>query len=57
VNSASVRAILYTIIEACRCRSRDPFTYLPSMTNWQVKDITPDAWAKRKICAAQRVVA
>jgi transposase len=48
-------AILYTIIEACRRRGLDPFTYLrevftrlPSMTNWQVKDITPKAWAKNR---------
>jgi len=46
-------AIIYTIIEACRRRGIDPFTYLrkvltrlPSMTNWQIKDITPAAWAK-----------
>ncbi len=46
-------AILYTIIESCRCRGIDPHAYLrsvltrlPSMTNWQVKDITPEAWAK-----------
>jgi hypothetical protein len=45
-------AILYTIIESCRRRAinpfdylRDVFTRLPSMTNWQVKDITPSAWA------------
>jgi transposase len=48
-------AILYTIIEACRRRGLDPFTYLrdaftrlPSMTNWQVQDITPEAWAKHQ---------
>jgi transposase len=46
-------AILYTVIECCRRRGIDPFAYLrdvftrlPSMTNWQVKDITPAAWAK-----------
>ena len=46
-------AILYTIIESCRRRGIDPFAYLrdvltrlPSMTNWQVKEITPEAWAK-----------
>jgi hypothetical protein len=48
-------AILYTIIENCRRRGIDPFSYLkevftrlPSMTNWQVKDITPKAWAKQQ---------
>ena len=46
-------AILYTIIESCRRRGIDPHAYLrdmltrlPKMTNWQIKDITPDAWAK-----------
>ncbi len=46
-------AILYTIIESCRCRGIDPYAYLrdvltrlPSMTNWQIKHITPEAWAK-----------
>jgi transposase len=45
-------AILYTLIESCRRRSINPFDYLrdvltrlPSMTNWQIKDITPEAWA------------
>ena len=46
-------AILYTIIESCRCRGIDPYAYLrdvltrlPSMTNWQIKHVTPAAWAK-----------
>ena len=46
-------AILYTLIESCRRRGLDPHAYLrdvltrlPSMTNWQIKDITPEAWAK-----------
>jgi hypothetical protein len=45
-------AILFTIIESCRRRSINPFDYLrdvltrlPSLTNWQIKDITPAAWA------------
>jgi transposase len=48
-------AIIYTIIENCRRRGIDPFGYLkeaftrlPSMTNWQVKDITPKAWASQQ---------
>ena len=52
-------AIIYTIIENCRRRGIDPFAYLkdvftrlPSMTNWQVKDITPKAWAKQRGSAA-----
>ncbi|CAN5481801.1 hypothetical protein BH09VER1_BH09VER1_53810 [soil metagenome] len=46
-------AILYTIVECCRRRGLDPLAHLrdvlsrlPSMTNWQVKDVTPEAWAK-----------
>jgi transposase len=46
-------AILYTIVENCRRHGIDPYTYLrdvltrlPSMTNWQLKDATPEAWAK-----------
>ena len=58
-------AILYTIIESCRRRDIDPFAYLrdvftrlPSMTNWQIKDITPKAWAKsRSNHTDQRAVA
>lgn len=45
-------AILYTIVECCRLRGIDPMAYLrdvltrlPSMTNWQIKDVTPAAWA------------
>src|SRR5438477_637590 len=46
-------AIIYTVIASCRRRGIDPFAYLrevftrlPTMTNWQVKDLTPEAWAK-----------
>ena len=45
-------AILYTIVECCRLRGIDPMAYLrdvlsrlPSMTNRQIKDVTPHAWA------------
>ncbi len=54
-------AVLFTIIEACRSRSIDPQTYLrdvltrlPTMTNRQVKDVTPAAWANAQEPAAQR---
>jgi transposase len=57
-------AIIYTIIEACRRRQIDPFAYLrdvftrlPSMTNWQVKDITPEAWAKSRAQVQPRAAA
>lgn len=48
-------AILYTLIESCRARSLDPWAYLrdvltrlPTMTNRQVKDVTPKAWAEAR---------
>ena len=48
-------AILYTIIESCRRRGIDPHAYLhdvltrlPKMTNWQIKDVTPEAWAQSR---------
>ena len=46
-------AIIYTVIESYRRRSIDPYAYLkdvltrlPSMTNWQIHEVTPAAWAK-----------
>ena len=46
-------AILYTIVENCRRRGIDPYAYLrdvltklPTMTNRQIKDVTPEAYAK-----------
>jgi transposase len=46
-------AIIYTLIESCRRRNLDPYTYLreiltrlPKMTNRQIPEITPEAWAK-----------
>ena len=49
-------AIIYTVIESCRRRSIDPYAYLadvltrlPRMTNWQVPEITPAAWAKARL--------
>jgi transposase len=57
-------AIIYTVIEACRRQNIDPFVYLrdvftrlPAMTNWQVKDITPEAWAKHHSRPVQRAAA
>jgi transposase len=47
-------AILYTIVESCRRRGLDPYAYLrhvltrlPHATNWQIADLTPEAWAKQ----------
>jgi transposase len=46
-------AIIYTVIESCRRREIDPYTYLrdiltrlPHMTNRQIPEVTPAAWAK-----------
>ncbi|MGH7978887.1 MAG: IS66 family transposase [Limisphaerales bacterium] len=47
-------AIIYTLIENCRRRGLNPFTYLrdvltrlPNMTNHQIHEVTPQAWSKR----------
>jgi hypothetical protein len=44
--------IIYSIIESCRRHRIEPYTYLhevltrlPCMTNRQIKDIVPKAWA------------
>jgi hypothetical protein len=49
-------AIIYTIIESCRRRAIDPHAYLkdvltrlPKMTNHQIPEITPAAWAKGRL--------
>ncbi len=46
-------AIIYTLIESCRRRGIDPYAYLkdvltrlPKLTNHQVPEVTPAAWAK-----------
>jgi len=36
-------AIIYTVIESCR--RRDVLTRLPNMTNRQIPEVTPEAWA------------
>jgi transposase len=55
-------AVLYTIVECCRRRGVDPYAYLrdlltrlPTLTNWQIKDVTPQAWAKAKITTGLKV--
>jgi transposase len=49
-------AIIYTIIESCRRRGIDPYAYLkdvltrlPKMTNHQIPEVTPEAWAKARL--------
>jgi hypothetical protein len=48
-------AIIYTLIENCRRRRLDPYTYLrdvltrlPHMTNHQIPEVTPQAWCKAR---------
>jgi transposase len=47
-------AILYTIVECCRRRGLDPYAYLhhvltrlPFARNWQIAELTPEAWANQ----------
>jgi len=63
-NAGERGAILYTIVESCRRRGlnafdylREVFTRLPSMTNWQIKNITPEAWARSQSRTAPRAAA
>jgi transposase len=46
-------AIIYTVVESCRRRNIDAYTYLrdvltrlPHLTNHQISEVTPAAWAK-----------
>jgi transposase len=46
-------AIIYTLVESCRRRGQDPYTYLrdvltrlPHMTNRQIPEVTPQAWCQ-----------
>ena len=48
-------AILYTVVESCRRRGLDPSAYLkdvltrlPAMTNHQIPEVLPAAWAKSR---------
>ena len=52
-NAGQRSAIIYTVIESCRRRGLDPYAYLrdvltrlPRMTNKQIPEVTPQAWAK-----------
>lgn len=53
-------AVIYSIITSCRSRGIDPYEYLrdvltrlPSMTNQQIAEITPAAWAAAKKAAVR----
>ncbi len=58
--AGSRSAVIYSIIQSCKAHQIEPYTYLkdvltqlPLLTNHQVADITPRAWAKaRKECPA-----
>ena len=46
-------AIIYTVVESCRRRGLDPLAYLrdvlsrlPNLTNRQIPEVLPAAWAK-----------
>lgn len=56
-------AVIYSIITSCRSRGIDPHAYikdvltrLPTMTNRQVAEVTPTAWAMQSesLVAAER---
>ena len=46
-------AVIYSVLGSCRYQGIEPYGYLkallevlPSATNWQIKDLTPAAWAE-----------
>jgi transposase len=56
-------AIIYTVIESCRRRGIDPYAYLkdvltrlPRMTNRQVSEVIPSAWAKAHLQVQRQAV-
>jgi hypothetical protein len=57
-------AILYTLIESCRRRGVDPYSYLkdvltrlPRMTNHQIHEVTPAAWVRARLQPDRRSAA
>lgn len=63
-NAGERGAIFFTLIEACRRRGLDPQTYLrevltrlPTMTNRQIQEVTPEAWANAQQTHAHRKAA
>ena len=57
-------AVLYSVIESCSRRGIDPYAYLkdvltrlPTMTNHQVPEVTPAAWAKARLEAQRQAAA
>jgi transposase len=52
-------AIIYTVMESCRRRGIGPYAYLqdiftklPTMKMQQINEVTPEAWAKKKLRAS-----
>ena len=61
--SEIAKLILYTTIESCPRRGLDPYAYvrdvltrLPQMTNWQIPEVTPEAWSKRTAAVLLRPI-
>jgi hypothetical protein len=61
-DAAERGAIIYTVIESCRRRGIDPYGYLkdvlsrlPRMTNWQIPEISPSAWAKAHLQVQRQI--
>jgi len=57
-------AIIYSVIESCRRRGIDPYAYLkdvltrlPKMTNHQIPEVTPAAWAKARMQSQRQAAA
>jgi hypothetical protein len=57
-------AIIYTIIESCRRWGLDPLAYLrdvlsrlPNMTNHQIPEVLPAAWAKAQQKKQRAIIA
>ena len=63
-NAGERSAVIYSIIESCRRHGVEPYSYLcdvltrlPTMTNRQIKDIVPKAWAAAKKTSARHKAA
>jgi transposase len=56
-------AIIYTVIETCRRRGIDPYSYLkdvltrlPNMTNHQIPEVIPAVWGKARLSEQRQAV-
>jgi hypothetical protein len=55
-------AIIYAVIDRCRRRQIDPYAYpkdvlgrLPTITNRQISEVTPSAWAKARLLVQRQI--